>query len=461
MKVTPLRYGILAIALLSGPTAWAQEVKPAETPAAPEAAPPPAPAPAPGESTPAAPSIDERLAELESKLAKSEETVTSLESSVSSLKKLKFSGYVQGRYEWHDDAVDGWENYKNENRFSVRHGYLSARYEGKHGEFFLQFDGNSSDGFVMKDAEASLIEPWTPLKIKLTVGQFKVPFGYEIGQSDADREMPERAAVIAGGSRAPLPGSASRAPVSVTGLFPSDRDRGLRLQAKYEMLNLKIALVNGAGIKDPTDKNYVTVNGYAPNGYKTLVGRLGADFDWLVGGLSGMWGRTLETGTNPKENYDYTAYKYYEQLRLGADVQAYVDVPGVGGLALKGEFIWGRKKSLDYNDVKADSCKDSRSMGWIVTVVQNIGNYAGVAVRLDQYDPLLSGSVTASCTDPSKKPSDAIKYRDMDKLTRLGVAALLHASANTKFTLSYEHPWEQSGAKYNNDIVTAQVQARF
>lgn len=31
MKVIPARYGILAVALLSGPTVWAQEAKPAET----------------------------------------------------------------------------------------------------------------------------------------------------------------------------------------------------------------------------------------------------------------------------------------------------------------------------------------------------------------------------------------------------------------------------------------------
>lgn len=460
MKVTPLRYGILAVALLSGPTAWAQELKPAETATAPEGAPPAAPAPE--AAAPAVSPVDERIAALESRLAKAEENAAAVESSVSSLKKLKIGGFVQGRYEWHQDAVDGWENYKNENRFSVRHGYLGARYEGTYGEYFMQIDANTGDGVALKDVEASLIEPWTPFHIKLTLGQFKIPFGYEITQSDADREMPERAAVIAGGSRAPT--GYSRNPTSVTGLFPGDRDRGLRLQARYEMFRLSAALVNGAtfGQKDPTDNYGVVQNGYDPNGFKTVVGRLGADLGFLVGGVSGMWGRTLDTGsTNPgKDNWDYTTYKKFEQLRLGADAQAYIDVPGLGGLALKGEFIWASKKNLDYSGMKADSCRDSKSMGWIVTVVQNIGDYAGVAVRLDQYDPLLSGSVSATCANAAK-PSDAIKNRDMDKLTRLGVAALLHASANTKFTLSYEHPWEQSGAKYNNDIVTAQLQARF
>ncbi len=440
MNVSTLRYGILATALVCGPTAWGQDAKTAKTSPGPETAPPPAPAPALEQGAPTAPSLEERVAELEGKLAKADETVSSLESSVSSLNKLKISGYVQGRYEWHDDAADGWENYRSQNRFSVRHGYLSARYAGKYGEYYLQFDGNNRDGFVMKDAEASLIEPWTPLHIKLTFGQFKVPFGYEIGQSDADREMPERAAVV-------------------TGVFPSDRDRGVRLQAKYEMLNLKVALVNGAGIKDPTDKNGFTVNGYAPNGFKTVVGRVGVDLGSLVGGVSGMWGKILDTGKNPLADYDYTTYKYYEQLRLGADVQATIDWPGLGGMAIKGEVIWARKKNLDYNDLKADPCRDSRSFGWIVTLVQNIGDYVGVALRLDQYDPLLSGSIPGSCVEKVTK-GDSIDKRDGDRLTRLGVAVLVHASANTKLTLSYEHPWEQSSSQAN-DTVVAQLQARF
>jgi hypothetical protein len=434
------------MALLGGPTAWAQQAAPTEqkapeaVAAAPEGAPPAAPAPS--EAASSANSVDERIAALEARLAKAEETAAAAESGVSSLKKLKFSGYVQGRYEWHQDAVDGWEKYKSENRFSVRHGYLAARYEGTYGEYFLQVDGNTSDGLVLKDAEATLVDPWTPFHFKLTLGQFKVPFGYEITQSDADRELPERAAVI-------------------TGIFPSDRDRGLRLTSKYEFLRLSAAVVNGAlsGIKDPYDsKTYVTVNGYDPNGFKTVVGRLGVDFGSIVGGLSGMWGKTLDTGTTSQQEVDYRTYKYYEQLRLGADVQGYIDVPGVGGLALKGEVIWARKKNLVYNDLKADPCLDKKSYGWIITLVQNVGSHGGVAVRVDQYDPMLASTVDATCHDSKIKE---ISARDKDKVTRLGVAGLLHASANTKLTVSYEHPWEQTGAKTSNDIVTAQLQARF
>ena len=463
MKRRQIQSTLLAISLLTAPAVIAQETagSGSQAPAVSEslspieAAAPAAPTPAPEAAAPVAPAIDERLGAVESKLAGTEETVGAMQTSVDGLKKLKISGFIQGRYEYHQDAVDGTLRPKSENRFYVRHAYLGAKYEGKNAEYFLQIDANNNDGFALKDAEASLVDTWTPFHLKLTLGQFKVPFGYEILQSDADREMPERSQMI-------------------LSLFPGDRDRGLRLQGSYEMLRLNVALVNGAsfGQKDPSNYFGVVQNGYDPNGFKTVVGRLGADFGWLVGGVSWMWGRTLDTKFGALDVVDGSSttgkllpdtYTSYAQTRLGADVQGYVDVPEVGGLAVKGELIYARKTNLDYAGTLANSCLNSQSLGWMVTVVQNIGPYLGVALRLDQFDPLLSSTVDSKCYDTTvtAKPTAAVAARDKDKLTRLGVAALLYASSSIKFTLSYEHPWEQEGAKLDNDIVTAQLQARF
>jgi hypothetical protein len=462
MKKRQIHVTLLAVSLFAAPAVLAQEATGAgsQAPAASEATPPveiatpAAPTPAPEAAASVAPAIDQRLGALESKLAGTEETVGAMQSSVDGFKKLKIGGFIQGRYEYHQDAVDGTLRPKNENRFYVRHAYLGAKYEGKNAEYFLQIDANNNDGFALKDAEASLVDTWTPFHLKLTLGQFKVPFGYEILQSDADREMPERSQVI-------------------LSLFPGDRDRGLRLQGSYEMLRLNVALVNGAsfGQKDPSNYFGVVQNGYDPNGFKTLVGRVGVDLGSLVGGFSWMWGRTLDTKFGALDVVDTSStagkllpdtYTYYEQTRLGADVEGYVDVPELGGLAVKGELIWARRTNLDYAGTPANSCLNSQSLGWMVTVVQNIGSYLGVALRLDQFDPLLSSTVDSKCYDTAvtPKPTSAIAARDTDRLTRLGVAALLYASSNIKFTLSYEHPWEQ-GPAVANDIVTAQLQARF
>ena len=98
-------------------------------------------------------------------------------------------------------------------------------YSGDNAEYLLQIDA-TGDGVVLKDGEATFVDTWTPLGLRFTMGQFKVPFGYEVLQSSADREMPERARVI-------------------RALFPGERDRGARLTGTYQWFNFMAALVNG------------------------------------------------------------------------------------------------------------------------------------------------------------------------------------------------------------------------
>ena len=96
---------------------------------------------------------------------------------MSGLSKLKFSGYIQGRYDWRDDSISGVDaqgRVTNFNRFEVRRGRLKAMYSGVNAEYLLQIDA-TGDGVVLKDAEATFIDTWTPLGFRFTMGQFKVP----------------------------------------------------------------------------------------------------------------------------------------------------------------------------------------------------------------------------------------------------------------------------------------------
>ena len=135
MKSRRIQGTLWAISLLVAPAVLAQETAPVDSqvPAASEAppvmapsveAPPPAP---PAVAAPVPPALDARLSAVEAKAAGTEETVGALQSTVDGLKKIKVGGFVQGRYEYHQDALDGWSKYKNENRFYVRHGYLGAK----------------------------------------------------------------------------------------------------------------------------------------------------------------------------------------------------------------------------------------------------------------------------------------------------------------------------------------------
>jgi hypothetical protein len=366
---------------------------------------------------------------------------------VEHLARIRLAGYVQGRYEWHadsSDTIDASGNSQVKSQFLVRRGRLKATYDGANTEYLLQIDATPS-GVALEDAEATFVDTWTPIQARLTVGQFKWPFGYEVLQSDADREMPEPARVIGT-------------------LFPGARDRGLRLTGHHGWLHVAAALVNGNVPNGPVDRN----------GFKDLVGRVGGDFGWIVGGLSGYYGRRLDaraatpfttvwTDKNgdkmltPDEVTNTPArpasYQSFGLLRLGADLQTYLDVPVLGGLALKGEFIYAKDSNRAEGATAANPCLDRTQLGWIVTAVQSLGRYAGLVVRLDSFDPNVTLALPNTCQLDIAKGLG-------DRINTYGFGALIYPSGDLKATFTYEHVAEQS-ITVANDVFTAQLQARF
>lgn len=432
----PITRMLSVFLFLAAPAALAQAAAPSAPPeeSAPPAVPtdtgasaePSAPAPAPSPSTA---NLAAKLEALETKLSGLEEAQGATDASVGSLKKIKLSGYIQGRYEHSAASKDGLKSDgktpANADRFLVRRARLKAAYEGKNAEYVLQIDA-TGDGVSLKDAEATFVDTWTPFKLRLTVGQFKLPFGYELVQSSGDREMPERSGII-------------------KAYFDGERDRGLRLTARWQFLRLAVALINGNGVKDTSVYKGTSLYGTQDSGkFKDFVGRLGVDFGDVVGGVSAYLGRgpmaTTVTPGATSSDPPAIKYDYMRRTRLGADVQGYFDVPEVGGLALKGELIWGSEAAIDWNGVPSNPSKNVRKLGWIVTAVQNIGDHIGMVVRLDQFDPNTA--------------------KGDDKVTTLGGGVLIHPSNNIKATIVYQHPMEQ-GTKVDDDLVVAQLQAKF
>ena len=391
-------------------------------------------------------SDSDRIANLEGKVEGLTEDSAATKAATDAMAKLKFSGYVQGRYEWHQDSKDGLDatgKPADTTGFLVRRGRLKAVYSGSMSEFVLQIDATGK-GVVLRDAEASLVEAWTPLGLKLTLGQFKVPFGYEIVQSSGDREMPERSRVF-------------------RALFPGERDRGLRLTGKWEALRLAFAVVNGNGIEDAI----YTANDQ--NSYKDLVGRNGADlkFDALsvVFGVSAYKGRGLKTtlataakvsgkdanadGKIVGDEITFTpgtaaSWERYDRMRMGADVQLYIDVPYLGGLALKGEAVSSTDTYLATGDTAADATKDVSGMGYTALAVQNLGAKLQAVLRMDHWDPNTA--------------------KDNDAVTTLGGGLVVRPSGTVKVALIYEHPKQEVAAGLavpTIDIFTAQVQGSF
>jgi hypothetical protein len=486
---TPTKATVVALfSLFSTATAFAQPAPPAAAPAPAAPAAPPAPAaapaapaspatptPPPAEVPPpppaveapaeaAAPALSERVADLEGKVEGVNESLSVTNATLSPISKLKFSGYIQGRYEYRDDSVSGVDaqgRVTNFNRFLVRRGRLKATYTGENAEYMLQIDA-TGDAVVLRDAEATFVDTWTPLGLRFTMGQFKVPFGYEVLQSSSDREMPERARVI-------------------RALFPGERDRGARLTARYEWFSFMAALVNGNFTQGDA-----VFNTFDNNRYFDTYLRVGADFDFIVFHLSAEFGEKLGTTvgntalTIRDVNMDgiiqpdeVTAaavtptMRRFGIWRLGADVQTYFDIPAVGGLSLKGEVVLSQDTNKDFRGTPADPCRDIKGFGWILTMNQNIRDYFGFAARLDQWNPNRDVSEGTSATCMS-----ATTLASRDKITTLGLGPLLYISGNLKASAIYEHVWRDDSlalgtmglapsAAVASDLLTLQLQARF
>jgi hypothetical protein len=407
--------------------------------------PPPA-----SDAPPAERTLEERVTQVEGLVEGMSESSAATNSVVDALRKIKLSGYVQGRYEWQNDASFGLGPTglmgapRGRNRFYVRRARLKTTYSGDLSEFVLQLD--AAESVALRDAEASLVlnetvfgsaEPW---ELKITLGQFKVPFGFELLQSSSDRELPERARVI-------------------TQLFPGERDRGMRLSGRYGIFRLNSALINGNFTTD-------TVHGaFDQTSWKDVAARLGVDLEWIVVGGSLHWGHTLKLAPARAATMTQAAlppvYSRYDRLRLGADTQLYFEIPGLGGLSLRGEAIWANDVNMDFSGMPEDRCQDQKSFGWYVTVVQNFGNYFGAALRFDQYDPYRKG-LEGCPTGDRDPPEQRSRFADLDRVSTWSAAALVYFSGNLKGTINFDHVSEQgTQALLTDDILRFQLQARF
>ena len=160
----------------------------------------------------------------------------------------------------------------NFDRFLVRRGRLKATYIGRQRPSTCCRLTRPATASCSRTAEATFVDTWTPLGLRFTMGQFKVPFGYEVLQSSADREMPERARVI-------------------RALFPGERDRGVRLTGSYEWFKL-----HGRARQRQLHAGRCRLRHLRDNNrYFDTYLRVGADFDFLVVGLSGQFGEKLGT----------------------------------------------------------------------------------------------------------------------------------------------------------------------
>ncbi len=168
-------------------------------------------------------------------------SINALRKDVDNIKNLKITGWVQAQFQIADTA--GAKNYDggdfmpgSNNRFMIRRGRIKFTYNQKNSQYVLQLNATER-GVNLVEIFAKYTDPWTN-SISFTAGVMNRPFGFEIQQSSADRESPERSRFT-------------------QTLMPNERDLGAMLTfqphagKKLHGLKLDAGFYNGLGIAVP------------------------------------------------------------------------------------------------------------------------------------------------------------------------------------------------------------------
>jgi hypothetical protein len=283
----------------------------------------------------------------------------------------------------------------NDDRFAIKRARLRASIDRRYLSAVLEADFNTNSGPQMRptnvEATAKLPGGDVPY-VAATVGIFKIPFGYEIGQSDYLRLFAERS-------------NMERA------LFPGEYDLGARLAGGWQFIRYAVAVQNGEPLGEST------FPGRDPNGAKDVVGRLGMTSELgggvqVQGGFSALYGKGLHKGSSPgkstmtwqdrNENGRMDPNELivspgtsglpsmnFSRHALGADLLVSARTSWLGNTTAYGEILWA--KNLDRALLVADPFgpmgRDLRERGYYVALTQDIGRYLQAGVRYDHYDP--------------------------------------------------------------------------
>ncbi len=362
------------------------------------------------------------------------EAFTETKNTVDKLAKLKIGGYAQVQWQHADSnnigSVAGGNFPTTSNqRLQIRRGRLKATYDAGTSQYIAEFEMVPS-GVSLKDAEIILVEPWLK-SFTLGAGLMDRPFGFEVGYSSSAHETPERSRMA-------------------QTLFPGEKDLGIKLEVNpaenmgfLKFFNLKAGLYTGTAggvtakntvafiptkvaVRDstlklksnkdsvivnlPTGKTAPAANGDEVDSTLDFISRFGfkapfADLGLGIdGGVSIYYGNSLSgndtvyTGTGAVSRGNKN--KMFVREAYGADAQIFYDIPYLGGICLRGEYIQGTMPGTVGNNKPygtsgaavagdfPDSYMANRSFnGFYVTLVQNLGSQFQVVGRYDTFDP--------------------------------------------------------------------------
>lgn len=314
-------------------------------------------------------------------------------------KKLLLYGYVQGQFQTDNasqNAISQDGKVLNQNKFSLPRARLIAEREWKLASLLLELDGNTLNGpnFAVQRAEATMLyrgkNPGDrPPLLSVTLGQFRVPFGSENLESSGVRYLMERS-------------------LAARAYFPSEIDLGLRIAGAVDWFRYSVVAMNGNPIGSTFQLN-------DPDSAKDIVGRLGVEtkpVPWVdfSAGVSALVGRGFHqesAGTKPSLQWsdrngdgilqsgeviavDAVAAKpsvTFKRFGFAFDADATVR-SRLGETQLRAALYLG--SNLDRGLYVSDPVllgRDARSLGYMLSVLQEVGDWVVVGGRTDYYNP--------------------------------------------------------------------------
>lgn len=354
---------------------------------------------------------------------------------------VALSGFLQVDGLWRQAAHDELKqngDLLNDDRVYVRRG--RPRITATYGDVsaIAEIDVNTiNGGQVRPSAFEAAYQPASWLR--LGAGIAKIPFGYEVLQSDKERLFLERT-------------STERA------LFPGEYDVGATVSGAWKFLRYAFAAQNG----EPVGEKGYTLRD--PNRAKDFTWRVGVETKvgggdvTLAGGFSFLTGKGFHAGTPATKdvlvwrdlNEDGTVNAGEIQViagqaatpsasftrnALGADAEITIDLHTRGKLMVYGELV--AATNLDRANVIADpiaSGRDTRELGWYVAAIHEPVPWAAVGVRYDRYDP---------DADASELRTGAVVPKDQARSSLAITGALKHQHG--RLIVEYDHNRNHDG----------------
>ncbi|MGA2506090.1 MAG: hypothetical protein ABSF80_01260 [Chitinispirillaceae bacterium] len=444
---------------------------------------------------PEAKSSDEQLADLKGKVDGLDESYAETKSTVAGLSKIKISGYVQAQYKsalTPSAAKDSTGKYKYNvgdfaggtlpsnvgGMFQVRRGRVKIVYDNGVEQAAVQLDCTPSSVGI-KEAWAGLKDPWIKT-IGIRAGVIDRPIGFEPVLSSGSRESPEESRMI-------------------QTLLPDDYDLGANLEilpsektsALLQYFTGRIGVFTGNGIANETDNNLDVIGRL---GFSVPFNDINFSIDGGVSGYSGSVTNTDSVGSGAKlpmasRGFSYSTIndsmvkssggdygKTFTRQYTDVDLQLYFgNVPVIGGLTLRGEYIQGKQpgsasssKSSNATSVTANLPVYERNfMGYYAEWIQNFDPLnSQFILKYDIYDP----NTDVSGTDIKK--AKGFSAADV-KFSTLGIGWSYFWSANVKLTAYWDLVHNEktdpsiasNGVQYSTDLMdnvfTLRMQYKF